>query len=65
MISERDIWAAAQLMVKRYKADAMAETAARADQLVEDGDMLGAATWPARISSKDNLVKHQVSELPS
>ncbi len=33
MISDRDIWAAAQLMLKRYKADAMIEAAARADQL--------------------------------
>ena len=28
-------------IVKRYGADAMLETAERADQLVEDGDMAG------------------------
>ena len=38
MISEADIWRAALLMVKRYKADAMLEAATRADQLLEDGD---------------------------
>lgn len=32
-------------MVKRYGADAMLEAAARADQLQEDGDWLGAVTW--------------------
>jgi hypothetical protein len=30
MISDRDIWAAALLMVKRYRDDAMHETAGRA-----------------------------------
>jgi hypothetical protein len=29
-------------MVKRYGDDAMLETAARADQLLDDGDMAGA-----------------------
>jgi hypothetical protein len=45
MISDRDVWAAAVLMVKRYRDDAMQEAAMRADQLLEDGDMAGAATW--------------------
>ena len=45
MIDDRDVWAAALLMVKRYGADAMLEAAARADQLLADGDPLGAATW--------------------
>ena len=34
MIPDRDVWAAALLMVKRYKIDAMLEAAARADQLL-------------------------------
>ena len=38
MIDDRDVWAAALLMVKRYGDDAMGEAAARADQLLEDGD---------------------------
>ncbi len=33
MISDRDIWAAALLLVKRYSGDAMLEAAERADQL--------------------------------
>src|SRR5262252_6502935 len=42
MIGDRDLWQAALLMVKRYGDDAMLETAQRADQLLEDGDMAGA-----------------------
>jgi hypothetical protein len=45
MIPDRDVWTAALLMVKRYGDDAMLEAAARADQLLEDGDMVGAETW--------------------
>jgi len=40
VIPDRDVWAAALLMVKRYKADAMLEAAA-ADQLLEDSDWQG------------------------
>jgi hypothetical protein len=38
MIPALDIWRSAIVMVKRYGDDAMLETAARADQLQEDGD---------------------------
>jgi hypothetical protein len=41
MIDDRDVWAAALLMVKRYGDDAMIEAAERADQLLDE------ATWPA------------------
>jgi hypothetical protein len=41
MISDRDLWQAALLLVKRYSVDAMLEAAARADQLLEEGDMTG------------------------
>jgi hypothetical protein len=45
MIPDSDIWAAALLMAKRCKADAMLEAAMRPDQLLEAGDMAGAAIW--------------------
>jgi hypothetical protein len=32
MISDRDVWQAALLMVKRYKEDAMLEASERAEQ---------------------------------
>ena len=40
MISDRDIWAAALLMGKRYRDDAMLEAAQRADQLFAEGGRL-------------------------
>ena len=45
MISDRDIWAAALLIVKRYGEDAMLEATARADQLLDEGDLAGTETW--------------------
>jgi Family of unknown function (DUF6961) len=45
LISDRDVWAAALAIVKRYGDDATLEAAARADQLQEDGDWQGAVIW--------------------
>jgi hypothetical protein len=42
MISDRDIWAAALPIVKRYGDDAMLEPARRADQLLNEGNMAAA-----------------------
>jgi hypothetical protein len=41
--------------VKRYKADAMLEAAARADQLLDEGDMVGAATWHRILNAIERL----------
>jgi len=45
MIPDVDIWRSALVMVKRYGDDAMIEAAARADQLLEEGNMPGCETW--------------------
>jgi hypothetical protein len=45
MIRDRDVWTAALLIVKRYGEDAILEASERADQLLDEGDMAGAATW--------------------
>jgi hypothetical protein len=45
VISEIDIWRAANLMLKRYGKKALEESSARADELAADGDHDGAATW--------------------
>ena len=45
VISDREIWSAASVMVHRYKAEAMLEAAQRAKQLLNEGDMAGAETW--------------------
>jgi hypothetical protein len=44
MISDKDVWQAALLIVKRYSDDAMLEASARADQLLDD--MPGAGGGP-------------------
>ena len=55
MIEDRDIWAAALLMVKRYGADAMLEAAARADQLLDEGDIAGAEVWHRILNAIERL----------
>ena len=44
MISDCNVRQAAVLIVKRYGDDAMLEASERADQLLDEGDMAGAAT---------------------
>ena len=55
MISDREIWAAASVMVQRYKAEAMLEAAARADKLLEEGDPVAAATWHRILNAIERL----------
>ena len=62
MIPDRDIWAAALLMVKRYKAEAMLEAVARADQLLEEGDWQGGATWHRILDAIERLQAQQPAE---
>ena len=45
MISDLDIWRAANLLIQRYGADAEIEAAKRADQMLERGDLDGHAVW--------------------
>jgi hypothetical protein len=55
VIPDRDVWAAALLMVKRYGDDAMLEASERADQLLEEGDMAGAETWHRILNAIERL----------
>jgi hypothetical protein len=55
MLSEADIWRGVLAMVKRYGADAMLEAAARAAQLLEDGDLVAAANWHRILSAIEQL----------
>jgi triphosphoribosyl-dephospho-CoA synthetase len=50
-----DIWRAAQLMVKRYGEDAAIQAGMRADDLLAEGDVDGAATWRAIIRAIEEL----------
>lgn len=45
MIDEREIWACANHMLKRYGADAWFHAAQRADELLAEGDFEGQRTW--------------------
>jgi hypothetical protein len=45
MISDPDIWRAANLLIQRHGADAEIEAAKRADQMIERGDLDGQAVW--------------------
>ena len=55
MIPEREIWQAANLMIKRHGAEAAVHAAMRADELLAEGDIEGAATWRAVIRAIDQL----------
>jgi hypothetical protein len=55
------MWRAVLLMVKRYGADAAVEVAARADELLDVGDVDGAQVWP-RIA---NAIDHLQAETPA
>ena len=55
MLSETDIWRAAMAMVKRYGVVAILEAAARANQLAEDGDNAGAASWHRILNAIERL----------
>jgi hypothetical protein len=55
MISDREIWAAASVMVKRYGAEAMLEAATRGKRLLEEGDSLGAETWHRILNAIERL----------
>jgi hypothetical protein len=57
VISDRDVCAAALLMVKRYGDDAMLEASERADQLLEEGDMAGAETWHRALNERLQVAK--------
>ena len=45
MISELDIWRAANLLIQRHGDDAEIEAAKRADLMLDRGDLDGNAVW--------------------
>jgi hypothetical protein len=55
VISDRDVWHAALLLVKRYGDDAMLEAAQRADQMLDEGDMADAETWHRILNAIERL----------
>lgn len=55
MIDDREIWRAANILLKRFGEDAATEAAQRADELFERGDSDGCAIW--------KLIRVAVNEL--
>jgi hypothetical protein len=55
VISDRDVWQAAVLLVKRYGDDAMLEASQRANQLLDQSDMAGAETWRGILNAIERL----------
>ena len=45
MIPDRDIWRAANLLIREHKADAEVVSAGRADEMLERGDRDGQVVW--------------------
>jgi hypothetical protein len=50
------------LLVKRYGDDAMIEASERADQLLEEGDMVGAETWHRILDAIERLQAQKPAE---
>ncbi len=55
MITDREIWQAANAMIKRYGEDAAAEAEFRADQLLVEGDAEGYAIWRRIMAAVEGL----------
>jgi triphosphoribosyl-dephospho-CoA synthetase len=62
VISDRDVWQAAVLLVKRYGDDAMLEASERADQLLDDADMASAETWHRILNAIERLQAQTLGE---
>ena len=56
MISDLDVFRAAQSLIERHCEDAPIHAAMRADALLEQGDMDGVAVWKRIIKAVDELL---------
>ena len=55
MISDREIWQTAGVMVKRYGEEAATEAKSRADELLDEGDAEGYAIWRRIMEAVEGL----------
>jgi len=62
MIDDPDIWRAANLLLKRYGADAAAQAAQRADTLLADSDSEGCAIWKRILAAVAELARTTPAE---
>ena len=56
MITDREIWQAANAMIKRYGDDAASEAEFRADALLVEGDAEGYTVWRRIMEAVEQLL---------
>ncbi len=59
MIDDPDIFRAAKLMIDQHGADAPIRAAQRADELLEEGDVDGAAVWRRILEAIEELQRER------
>ncbi len=59
MISDLDLWRAAQVMVKRYGKDAATEAAMRADEFLDQGNLDGKRLWMRIMQAIEELQRER------
>jgi len=57
MIDDRDIWCAANPLLKRYRADAAVQAAQRAPELLDAGGVDGCAIWKRILEAVADLAR--------
>ena len=59
MLSDLDLWRAAQVMVKRYGKDAATEAAMRADEFLDQGIIDGKRLWMRIMQAIEELQRER------
>ncbi len=59
VISDLDLWRAAQVMVKRYGKDAATEAAMRADEFLDQGIIDGQRLWMRIVQAIEELQRER------
>ncbi len=62
MIHDRDIWHAANQMLKHHGKDASVTAARRADELFKGGDLDGATVWRRILAAIEDLARTKRAE---
>ena len=59
MISDRDIYRSANVLVKQHGADAPIHAAMRADAMIDKGDLDGYAVWKRILRAVEKLLSKE------
>ena len=62
MITEKDIWRTAQLLVKQHGEDPPIHAAMKADEMLEKGDVEGALNWRRILTAVEELQRDQAAD---